>query len=680
MASRPYEAQVAPGRTPDLTPAGPDAFGASIGRAVSGLGDAVQRLDLVQRQVRRNEELADSALALETVLQGTAEYERLDRDGAVEGSTPSAIGHQERVLADFDKRAQSLMEGVTDPDVRRNLELRIAQNRRAIDGRAYATETVRRADYATRQHETTTNMVANRVAISDDPVEIETALADLDEMIGGYAMPEAAKQALRDWTRATVKGAVLKGLVGRDPARAQTLIDAGGFNDLDPNAIDRARGEIGVEQRRMEAEAARAQAAARADVRERLNILDKQLATGVPVDAALLEQAQSQATAAGLDAQAYDIGVARIRNGLNRELASASPTEIDARAKALRAKIARDGGNAKVSDQVALNHIDTLLAQRSREYATDPWSAAARTGVAMPELDPDDPQALAARAQAVQQARGRGIDVPFYSDEEATQRARTYQSGLAGRLQVFDELLRLPEAERTKAAQQVAPGSRALAYAAQLRPQVGRLAMIGTEALKANSALLPQAEAREIFRDHVRGALDAVPGMVTAVMETAGLIYAGWASQNGALGEFDESAYRTAVNMALRGNVQAGEGRGGVGEWGGWRVMLPEGMSQREFDARLLNKDALRSASSDPRGPVDRAGNPVYWVPFRRQFHPVAIAPGRYRFETAQGQVLMGADRKPWTIDVWKLPPVQPRASAPVRLGVPDADGPVVIR
>lgn len=651
-----YRSQIGPAAPAALPQASPSAFGANVGAAVAQVGESLQRRELqaiaIERDQRRGDEWADfnarfAALRLE------ADVHETDLRASM---PPGGKGYTEARAKWMEERAAAMLEGITEDSVRRQAQAQLSDYGARLGSQAYAVETGARIAKRTTDFQQRIDIARNRV--QRDPAnfrdEREMFLIDIEGMDD---VPADVREKLKVMGEAGLSLAMLSGVTAANPEAALEMLASPAFDGLlTPEQIDGAKRSAAVELRRRNAEAAATIAAEKSEARQDIDLLQRRIATGVPVDDAELEAAQALASKYDLKLDAFDLSRARVENETNRVYENATPVQLDTEVKRLEALRAKQGDKFGVADQVRLTRLTSMLSDRSAELKRDPWNAASRAGVQFAPLDMSDPASIAARRQAVGKAQARGIDVPFLSDEEAAGWTAEAGKGPEGRMAVLEKVRAIGGARAIgAAAEQVMPGDRIFARAAVLPPVYARLAMQGGRAMEATKGMVPPSDTWETYRDHVRGAFNSLgPDFVNGTKETADAIYAGLLVRNGAAGqEFDKAIYARAIDMAVSATAKGG----GVGEYGGRKVLLPTGMDQGEFNRRMSADGAKLRAAGTDGGPVARDGSPIYADVLRKQFRPVAIGDGQYRFENSSGQVLTVRGGRPWIVDMWKVRP-----------------------
>lgn len=653
MASAPpYQRQVRPG-TPDIGMVSADAFGAGVGRGLDYAGNEIERRIDLEKKRREDEATADAAVKA-AQLRVETDQDVID---ARTNAGPAAEGHSAAVTARYKERSDALLGGISDPRVRRRMQVQLAQQGAELQGREYAFEQGARVNKMVTDTGTAIDLAANRVRGKADPAVMGEEIDALDETIGAMSVPDDVKQRLLKDGRARITRSYLEGTTARDPKAAAALLDSGAFDSfLSPEQLDSLRSEAGVEVRRQDAQAAQTLALEKADARQRINVFQKKLADGVPVPDAQIAEAQDLATKYGFEGEVYDLGKARVINNVNRIFQGATPAQIDAEIKRYDGVIAAAGDKAAPADVIAREQLQKLLPARTAELQTDPLGYGARNGMTIAPINWNDPASLdkrAAQARAI--TAQTGAPLRLLTDEEAAIFANQLRGGAGNRIEVAEQLGRFGARDGMIAARQVAPNDLVLQRVVTLPRQYRALALGGPDARKANPALVPQKESGEAFQEIASAAMRNLPSdFSVATIETARNIYASLAAANGA-SEFNETTFAASINMALGGDRKDGVWRGGIGEYNRRPMLLPVRMTQAEFDRRLsrLGGDLPKGAANG--APVYADGSAVFSGQIRERFTPVAVGDGLYRFARPDGSVLMKKGGGPWVLDIRKV-------------------------
>jgi hypothetical protein len=191
------------------------------------------------------------------------------------------------------------------------------------------------------------------------------------------------------------------------------------------------------------------------------------------------------------------------------------------------------------------------------------------------------------------------------------------------------------------AARQLAPDDRAFQGAVLLAEPVRRLVVSGAEVLRGGTSPVSDARLRPTFQAFAAPALRAFTGDTGAmVADTASAIAAELASRRG-LTSLTEPLALEALHLALGGGARDGVPTGGLGWWAngggrGVRLVLPTGMTQRQFDTAIARLDRPLNAWW--------GGRRITAAELRRDFTPVAVGDGVYEWEDAHGRALKARD------------------------------------
>ena len=133
----------------------------------------------------------------------------------------------------------------------------------------------------------------------------------------------------------------------------------------------------------------------------------------------------------------------------------------------------------------------------------------------------------------------------------------------------------------------------------------------------------------------ILAALGRLPDVLRALPGVSDGIFAARRSRAG-LTEWDEDGYRRALNAGLGAyQDRSGVMRGGLGQWNGTAVLLPDSVSQEEFE------DGMEAATIAPdAAPRDRRGKPLTMNDLRGQTI-VTLGAGVYGFSEDGGRSLI---------------------------------------
>lgn len=364
---------------------------------------------------------------------------------------------------------------------------------------------------------------------------------------------------------------------------------------------------------RLRAEESRLRAERKLEMQEQVDAAEevaRLITDGIPVPGETIDNAIAVAKTANKDALAYRLGVGKVRNNLTVEFTPATPDELQDDIDGLSAKIAAAGDNAKPEDVIARDHLVTMRDQKDKLLKTDPLEFAARAwGTRVPDLDWSNPQSIRQRGQlAASIAQRAGLPAPMpLRQAEVEDFKETMAKGAGGKVQVMDQLRQFGPGMASAAARQLASADDPFTVAVALATspfsgrEVARDVLTGADALAANPNVfndgnrnMRKERVDKLYGEFVTPALRLLPAELSnAVKEASVNIYAERMRRLNK-GEYDEPQWWVSVNRAL-GQFRDGTGtvRGGLAQHKGGLVMLPQGVSQQEFEGALANPEAL---------------------------------------------------------------------------------------
>jgi hypothetical protein len=402
--------------------------------------------------------------------------------------------------------------------------------------------------------------------------------------------------------------------------------------------------------------------------------IGRMLSDHIPVPVQSIDAAIADARAAGDNALAYRLTMGRVETKLAMEYKSATPTEIQDDLNKLDADITKAGSNAKPELIVARDYLITMRDKASAALEADPlsWSAGAR-GVSIPPLDWDNPKSLQQRmkvAHLVTSNTGAGLS-PLTDEEMDTLRV-DMRKGPGGQVNVIERIRRLGPEGAVAVARKLAPENDAFRVATGLATtlaspmsrQTAVDALTGGDVLKATPHLFDDQQAQRWFGDMALPAMRMLPPEMRAgVFSAAKNIYAAMMSRQGE-DRWTPKMWPTAVSLALGGSPTGKGGwKGGLATWKEEPLVLPSGMTEREFGLALSRADDASLAKAGNGAPVWANGASVKTRQFR-QLRLVAVGDGIYQLGDGNGFLSVkggGAYR----LDVRKLNRIAP--PAPVR-------------
>lgn len=646
----PYQQRVAPGGSTPLPMADAEAFGAGVGRAVSGLGGSLENLALVERQVKRNEENAAAGKSLADLRLAATQSATDMRANA----QPGAVGHADAAARWWDENSQPLLDGIGDEKVRRNVELQLREQRAAFVGGEYEWEAAKRVAKVRSDETDAATTGLNRIATAPDlataePIVAQERQASVDRIHGYAGISDDDKERMIHQLDQGIAQTTLDLGVRTDPAKARALLDAGAFNILKPEEIKQGYAAIGVEERRAEAQAAHAAALQKKAVMDQVEGVNAQIEAGVVVPDADLQKTAAAARAVGEETAGFKLDVARVRAGINRETEAWTPQQYDANIAQLRAL----GEKRTAAQDIQLKHLETIAPGRKEEFAKDPGAWGALNGDPAPALDMADPATWAQRRQW--QGRISSLTrqpVPFLQPAEVQALKANYEQSPASRLAVINEIAPIGGRTAQLAMRQIAPQDDVAARIVLLPAGDRAAAAAGVDARKTHPELVDgkqKAITQKLFGDRMGPAGSLLDqGEVGAVLDIARNIYADSAVKNG-IAAFNKDLWNTSIHRALGGTRDPqGNWLGGVGSWGDTPVLLPPTMTQKSFETHLSR---MNWTPNWDHAPVFRDGTPM--TPAQvKQYVPVARPDGRYEFHGPGGAVLADRAGGFWTVSI----------------------------
>lgn len=634
-----YQSRIAPGASTALGGASAAAFGASTGealeRAGSGLAQAegqARRLDdeaaaieaeaaQIEDEHRLKTKFADGAVGLAS-LQG-----ELQREAQALRSAPPEDGadHYETFAPVVTKRTEAFLASLDDPRVAESLKPDVKRLSESVLTGEHGFALVQRAEKSVNNHVTLRQALANSLRTDPSDENYEAATALFDKSMKGVSLPEAKKnELLLDGHRELTIGRWHGVLDKKGGAAALEIIASGSLDEvLSPQQLQQMRGEAESEVNRARVEAERAAAAAERDQKEQEDTALTAAGAGIAVDANQFEALAIAAEARGDTSKALDLRQAGASARVTNAYQDASPEQITAR-------LAEIEGVAKWQEKPDLvfqhNALDKLRTKRRNTPAE----------VAPPNMT--DPRDIDRYVRAVEaDAAERGVPATYLSADMVRDYRDDLGKGPGGRGRVLDEIALLGGSRAMAAARQLAPNDRVFHYAASLDGHARSLALAGQEAIGANDKLAPEASARSRFREGSVALSGFGPDMERGALATARAITAEMLRQQGKT-HWDPEVFDEALHVALGGGQRGQDKVGGLGRWGGAAILLPDDMSQSEFDRQLARRSGPSTAFSGSRE--------LDWAEVRKM-RPMAVGDGIYQWVDAYGRPLRFKDGSP---------------------------------
>jgi soluble lytic murein transglycosylase-like protein len=296
-------------------------------------------------------------------------------------------------------------------------------------------------------------------------------------------------------------------------------------------------------------------------------------------------------------------------------------------------------------------------------YRSDPVAAGQRFGLIKPQvLRFSDPKSMAQRIQdASRVAAQAGTPLQLFTNAEAADLARKTRGSPAERADVIERLTYLPPAYQSAALNQVARDDKVIAHALALGLNGGGIdavnqLFVGMEQLKATPDIIDKAQASDRFNSDIGRAFARVSEFTGSLKDTADALYAADRLNAGKLSKgFNPKVYADALNRAAGGiKDNRGVWRGGLGDYRGQRVLLPNGVTADEFADTMSTLSDTQLKRGGGGLPVLN-GRPVGAVELRAQ-GAVPVAFGQNVYELyVRNRPVGGADGKPYRFDYTRL-------------------------
>lgn len=650
---RGYDSQVAPQAAPGPVLAGPDAYGAGIGRVMEQAGAQAHAGEIrayqLERQAKADGEAADAAHKLAQA-RATMDDVQLQAQGA---AGPGGAGYTETITKAWEAQRDAILGGITEDSVRRHVEQQFDEYGSRLHGQAAGWQEGQRIAKVTFDFKQSSNLSYARVLADPTklPEEMEAANHAVEALQGINA---DQRSKLLDERHSEL---VQAHLLGGDPKVGIAELRSGAFDFLDPAHRQALESKLGVEVRAQDAEVQHQQAMARAAYSEQLATVKSIAGRGIEVPAEQIAPIRQAALASGDTSAVSELDGILQANGFSKIYRAMTPVAREQRLATLSGK-----KNPMPSEQEELAWGRQHASALDGEFNRDPVGYAAVNGppgTTPPPVDFTQPQSLQARAAWSRQAsQAYGRPMPIFSDNELQPLRATLAMGDRGRSEVLQALDALPGPDRALAARQVAPQDVGFQHEAQIQPFLRATVLAGRQKLRDVPRFLAPDKATEeglrasqllaVAGSEIDFALKAVsPADAAAVKQSAGEWLAGKLSGQGRdVNAITPGDMFTAALVALGGYSAKGEAQGGIGHWngpGGKPYVVPDGFTRDGF-ARAVQVHR-KGQDAAGAGPVNPNGMPFDL----KNAYPVLIAPGKYRWETPGGGYVSkrGRDGRP---------------------------------
>lgn len=670
MADGPiYQQRVGAQPTADMPGASAAALGGGVGDALARVGEAASELGAAELAVKRNEEWASASVAFEDAKAKQEADNTHLRSGEGETAAPGWAGHRDTSDGLWRQRSEQLLEGISDPEVRRRMQVRVAEYGSANYASEGAFEAGKRLTKFGEDAKVSGDLRSARLLNSANiAADLPREIADLDKEVGGYDIaPDLKTGLLRDLEPPLLEAAVRNRINAADFPTARKMLKEDAFADLGGQRLQQLNDEIDAEQHRKEGEDR-----AKAEVllhqqREKLATDRRQLDTGAgkPQDWETLAKGYEAIgdTSSAAEARAKGTEFAAVQG--TRDW---TPQAMQAQIVALQGK-----GDLSPAEASTLNGLRTQFAQSQERLgrsggALEQYLYA--TGKPIPPIDMNDPRAMAARV-AVAKAAAHKYGLPTVEPLLASELPGLRQlmdGGPGEKLQAIETLKGFGDSAAIEgAARQISgQGDGGFRIAARhiANPdgeQLARDILNGPDALKANANIWAthEQDARDLYNKYLGEALTGMGGDVAGdTFDAARAIYASDMTRRGKTG-WDASAWGNAVERALGSYKDGQYVKGGTASFQGHRVVIPDGWTGDGVFRRLARIEGSDFHAARATGPgVWPDGSPLYSGQLRDgSLIPVFLGGTRYAFASSRTGNWLGAQGGgPFVLDVAKVP------------------------
>lgn len=373
----------------------------------------------------------------------------------------------------------------------------------------------------------------------------------------------------------------------------------------------------------------------RTEARARAESVQRMITDGVNVPPQMLSDAQSDARTAKVPGLVEGLRQGGLKNNLTVRWANATPAQLTDRVNTLNAQITKAGGNVPADVMVERDHLQVLANSSESEIKTDGLSWGAKhLGVTLAPLNFADPHSpLARSAAAAQISRATHVPISPLTNNEAIEYGKIYSGDDSGaKVRLVKSFAMFGPDGAQRAGEQIAPNDlgfqNMLALATHQNQAVGlsrvKQVLAGNDVLKTAKALINAPDAETQFHALVGSALYFHPQVSGGVLENAKSILAFDANSRGAHDWLTaKPRFFAAVNSALGAYTKDGQQYGGLHSFNGGTTILPENMSENDFEARIARSNApqLKGAHNgipvygDGTSPSSNDIKKMQWLP-----------------------------------------------------------------
>lgn len=649
-----YQPQTSPRSMP--LPSGRGAgFGEDVARGMETLGGAISsaadqqahtrlQVNAIEKERRQATEYSQAAVDW-AKQQGELRAKVFDLRNDPDAD-PRTLGDRARAL--LDPAISDRLNQITDPEVRQRLAPQLAEWSAAQIAEAHVAGAGDAAELQVTNHGQWRNLTADN--LQNDPAAFATALAAGAGLRSSYRLPKTVQAKLEAEDNAVLAHSAALGRINANPQNGLDLIDGGHFAGyLTPGdeATLRSHAEALLHQQAVEAKAQ--QSVLVQQQKEEEATYAARAAKGVAVDYDEGTRLAARAEARGDTSTAVNLRASATASRAASAYDKALPSQITDRIATIEAT-----PHWQQNDALAVEH-SALVEKRNQRRNDEP-------NIALPNLN--DPAGVGRYEAAVEaDAKTRGVP-PTYVFGDLKRLLDGYMTqGDQGQKQALDTLGHFSTRAAFTAARQIAPHDGVFQMAATLHGYSRELALKGRGALsmdegKAKDQRVVSADDMNQQLDAIRAAMGAGdPDFVKAAQETALAITAELHRRQGKT-KFDRGLAAEGARLALGGGMRGAQKTGGLGEVDGHPVILPDDMSQDEFDRRYYRLSGPSKAYG--------SGRPLTFEQLRR-YRLVSSGDGEYQWQSAFGQTVTDDKGHPVTLHIRRFDPphVKPHFAAP---------------
>jgi hypothetical protein len=635
----------------------PDAYGAGIGRAITGIA-----LD-IQQEERATRDAADRASAVRTV-HSARDGLSAAHDEIVElvrnGQLPKEQAQQR-----WQERSKEITDGMAEgvsPRYQENTRLDM-ESHGATLARGVGKAVLQRDQADVREGLNSALETAGRLFMKDGAAAdkmVDDALAQFGPYSG--LAPDQLAREKQNWKENSryTKGYSLVNGARRDNAaldKVAAQLSGPEFEAMDPQRREALfttlEGYKVTNVQRMEADARRRQAEEERRLRRaehEANAANSILMTGKMLDAETVQRVSVAVTGTPYEASFRE----NLQQGPTRAAFGMQPPAVmDRLITEARAQLNVTGTNEHA--EKLIKGMEQIRDQAKKDYAEDPLLAAQERGI-LQAVDPVDTRSVSNllatlgkrtdQAALVQTQTGAPVSPLLKSEAESVAKTLNVLPLDQRSTAVAQISQALGPAQASALAKQMAPKDKALGIAfgmAGAKTTEGRytseLVLRGASAIKDRSVKDDNAALTGI-RARVAAELgDAYVDQEVRQTMIDAAVFAEYGLQSEGSGDV-----RRAVNLVT----------GGITERGGRKVPLPYGMKAPEFEKRLLNLQPADLGNQVVDGKVYVAGTAMDPAEFLKQVPSAALlhaGQGRYAVQTGTG-LATNAQGRPLIIQV----------------------------